>query len=52
MNPNLRNPYVVRWELSIQRQLPKQFVLEVAYIGNHAIICRSRPSWTTFRPSI
>ena len=34
MDPNLRNPYVARWELGIQHQLPKQFVLEVAYIGN------------------
>ncbi|HLH19264.1 MAG TPA: carboxypeptidase regulatory-like domain-containing protein [Bryobacteraceae bacterium] len=36
VNPHLRNPYVVRWELSVQRALPKQFVLEVAYIGNRA----------------
>jgi hypothetical protein len=34
VDPNVRNPYVGRWELSIQYQLPKQFVLEVAYIGN------------------
>ena len=34
VNPTLRNPYVARWELSVQYQLPKQFVLEVAYIGN------------------
>ena len=34
VDPNLRNPYVARWELSVQYQLPKQFVLEVAYIGN------------------
>ena len=34
VDPNLRNPYVARWELSIQHELPKQFVLEVAYIGN------------------
>ena len=34
VDPNVRNPYVVRWELSVQYQLPKQFVLEVAYIGN------------------
>ncbi len=36
VNPNLRNPYVIRWELSIQHQLPSQVVLEVAYIGNRA----------------
>ncbi len=36
VDPNLRNPYVARWELSIQHELPKQVVLEVAYIGNRA----------------
>jgi hypothetical protein len=36
-NSQIRNPYAVRWELSIQRQLPGQMVLEVAYIGNHAM---------------
>ena len=36
VDPNPRNPYVGRWELSIQYELPKQFVLEVAYIGNRA----------------
>ena len=34
VDPNMRNPYVARWELSVQYELPKQFVLEVAYIGN------------------
>jgi hypothetical protein len=36
-NPHVRNPYDIRWNLSIQRQLPGQMVLEVAYIGNHAV---------------
>lgn len=36
-NPNIRNPYSIRWDLSIQRQLPGQMVLEVAYIGNHGV---------------
>jgi len=34
-NPNLTNPYMQRWELSVQRQLPWQSVLELAYVGNH-----------------
>jgi hypothetical protein len=34
VDPHLLNPYVARWELSVQYELPKQFVLEVAYIGN------------------
>jgi hypothetical protein len=36
-NPNIKNPYTVRWQLSIQRQLPFSTVLEVAYIGSHAM---------------
>lgn len=36
-NPNPQNPYSIRWDLAIQRQLPGQIVLEVAYIGNHSV---------------
>src|SRR5215472_12112972 len=36
-NPTLRNAYSVRWEFGIQRELPQQVVLELAYIGNHAV---------------
>ena len=33
--PNtLKRPYMQRWQLSIQRQLAKQIVMEVAYVGN------------------
>jgi hypothetical protein len=37
LNPNTVNPYTVRWEFSIQRQLPGQMVLEAAYIGSHSM---------------
>jgi len=36
-NPTLQNPYSIRWEMGIQRELPGQLVLELAYIGNHAV---------------
>ena len=36
-NPAIHNAYSVRWELSVQRQLPGDMVFEMAYIGNHAI---------------
>src|ERR1019366_2587673 len=36
-NPNVRNPYSVRWDLGIQRQLSPNMVLEIAYIGNHSV---------------
>ena len=36
-NPHPLNPYSIRWNLDIQRQLGKGLVLEVGYTGNHAI---------------
>ena len=36
-NPTIHNAYSVRWELSFQRELPGNMVLEMAYIGNHAL---------------
>jgi hypothetical protein len=35
-NPNLINPYVQKWEASLQRQIWKDAVIEAAYIGNRA----------------
>ncbi len=32
-----RNAYSMRWNMGVQRQLPGQLVLEVVYIGNHAV---------------
>jgi hypothetical protein len=36
-NPNLANQYGLRWTFDIQQQLPKDTVLELGYIGNHAV---------------
>ncbi len=36
-NPNPLNPYSLRWSLGFQRQLGKDMVLEVGYLGNHAV---------------
>ncbi|HXB74371.1 MAG TPA: carboxypeptidase regulatory-like domain-containing protein [Candidatus Acidoferrales bacterium] len=36
-NPHVLNAYSVRWNAGIQRQIPGGMVLEVAYIGNHAV---------------
>ena len=37
VNPNFREPYVISWNFAIQRALPKNFVLDVAYVGNHGV---------------
>ena len=36
-NPHPLNPYSIRWEFSVQHQLPSNMILEAAYIGNHAV---------------
>ncbi len=36
-NPGIHNPYSIRWELGLQREMPGGTVLELAYIGNHAV---------------
>lgn len=36
-NHDAKDPYSIRWNFGLQRELPGQLVLEVAYIGNHAI---------------
>ena len=32
-DPNIKNPSVHEWDLTIQRELPKHFVAEIGYIG-------------------
>ncbi len=34
---NREQPYSQRWTATVQRQLPKEFLLEVGYVGNKAI---------------
>jgi Carboxypeptidase regulatory-like domain/TonB dependent receptor len=35
VDPNLRTPYVLSWNLGIQRQLTNSLALDIGYIGNH-----------------
>jgi hypothetical protein len=37
MNPNMKSPYSMRWNLSLQYQLTPSLMMEVAYIGNHSV---------------
>jgi hypothetical protein len=32
-----RTSYIQNWQLSVQRELPWQMLLDVAYVGNHAV---------------
>jgi len=36
-NPDPKNPYSIRWNVDIQRQIGKGMVFEIGYTGNHAI---------------
>ena len=36
-NPSLKSPYMERWQAAVQRVLPGNAVLEVSYVGDHAV---------------
>jgi hypothetical protein len=36
-NPNLRTPYVVQYNVNVQRELPLRLVMEVGYVGSRGI---------------
>jgi hypothetical protein len=44
INPNFKEPYVESWNFAIQRALPKNFTLDVAYVGNHGVDQPSQPN--------
>jgi hypothetical protein len=37
LNPNVKNPYSVRWNFGFQHTIGKDVVLEVVYLGNHSV---------------
>ena len=37
INPNFKHPYVESWNFAVQRQLPLNLVLDVAYVANHGV---------------
>ena len=37
IDPNWKNPYSQQWTLGIQRQLTRTLLLDVAYVGSHAL---------------
>src|SRR6185503_7210423 len=39
---DFKEPYLESWNIAIQRSLPKNFVLEAAYVGNHAVGVQTR----------
>lgn len=37
LNPEMKNPYSMRWDLGVQHSFGKNTLLEVDYIGNHSV---------------
>jgi hypothetical protein len=37
LNPNMQNPYSLRWNFDIQHTLANNILVEAAYLGNHAV---------------
>ena len=37
VDPTIRWPYVQNWDFTIQRELAKDLLLDVGYIGNHSV---------------
>ena len=38
VDPNLRNPYVINYNLGVQHAFANDFSLEVGYVGNHGVL--------------
>ena len=47
-DPNLRNPYVMNWNLSVQRDLGKNYLLDVSYQGSGSVGLLERWEVNTF----
>lgn len=37
VDPNVKVPYSIRWNLDVQQQLTKNLMIDVGYIGNHQV---------------
>jgi hypothetical protein len=37
INPNIRTPYILEWNLAVQRETWNRITFEARYVGNHAV---------------
>jgi hypothetical protein len=35
--PNFKNPYIIQWNVALQRNLPGNWMVDVAYVGSHGV---------------
>jgi len=38
VDPNLKNPYVINWNLGVQHVFANDFSLDISYVGNHGTL--------------
>jgi len=50
LNPDRRDPYLQQWTLSVERELPGNFLLSTAYVGNSGVALFKRFNWNVARP--
>lgn len=50
IDPNLRMPYVLQWNMNVQRQLPGSVLLTVAYVGTKGVKLRDEVNINQPRP--
>jgi hypothetical protein len=50
IDPDRRDPYIGQWTLSIERELPGEFLLSTAYVGSTGVSLFKRLNWNVARP--
>ncbi len=49
--PDIRTGYVQSWHLTVQRELARNFLLDVAYVGNHSVKLVTLADYNQARPN-
>ncbi len=52
VDPNLKTPYVLNWNLNVQQQITPSSVLQVAYVANHGVKLYSTIDQNQIDPAI
>ena len=47
VNPNIKNPYSMTWNISVQRQLGQEYQVQLTYEGSNAVGMTGTASWNS-----
>ena len=50
IDPDRRDPYIGQWTMSIERELPGEFLISTAYVGSTGVSLFKRLNWNVARP--